>query len=263
MPSNRLTVLFDRALRPSKSSSNLSQITSTEYSSTSTSSRKSNEFLSVLVEYKFDQATILQPQRTPPTPEPKNRTPAPASRPTPRTPARPVSPMRASTTPMIHPPDELFLRVIRRRSANARLEEQRVSRRYSHAHRSDDEMATSVAIAYALPPQYFDLPPDYESPQQSQQTKPFPRIRTNGTIKRQKDSELFLNDSLHSQIDAVIADFGGFRLTEATPIHSAMSPEQEPGLVSPINEIDNIYLERRKRMKRQHRQQEQLHRNTN
>lgn len=63
------------------------------------------------------------------------------------------------------------------------------------------------------------------------------------------------------QIDQVIADFGGFRVTEATPVQSSAREYEEP-LVSPINEIDDLYLERRRQMKRQQRQQEQFHRNT-
>lgn len=255
MPSNRLSVLFDRTLRPSKSASNILQSTANQDGSSSISLRKSNsrEHLSVLVEYNFDQTSPPQRNTSPPTPPSKHNTATTMSTAVPR----PVSPHRANTTPMMHPPDELFLKVIRRRSANARLEEQQRPKQNRHIHR-DDEVATSVAIAYALPPQYFDLPPEYESPQRTQQSQ---RLRTRSTIISLKQPELFLDDPLNMQIDQVIADFGGFRVTEATPVQSSAREYEEP-LVSPINEIDDLYLERRRQMKRQQRQQEQFHRNT-
>lgn len=258
MPSNKLSVLFDRRLRPSKSISNLLQVTSTEDGSGPSLRRtKSKEHLSVLVEYKFEQYSLLPHDTSspPPLPPPKDDTRAatiPAV-----TMKRSVSPLRAGTTPMIHPPDELFLKLIRRRSANARLEEQRVSNGCRHIY-GDNDIETSVAIAYALPPQYFDLPPKYESPQQME---PIPRLRSRGTITKSKQPELFLDDALSLQIDQVIADFGGYRLTEATPVQSATSSLDDV-LVSPINEIDHIYLERRRQMKRQHEQQEQYPLNT-
>lgn len=236
MPMDRLTVLFDRKPRHSKSTSNLSDVADSQglaVPSQRWKRSKSRGRLSIMFEHRVG----------PVPPQPKHAPPPPPT-------AGAVSPMRASTTPTMHPPDELFLRMVRRRSANARLEEQRIQNELDSIEKCSnwpDTIPTPVAVAHALPPQYFELPPEYESPQRMRASPP---IQTRATIARLRDSELFLEDPLKAQIDQTIADFRGFRLTEATPLPT---PTVDEALVSPINDIDTIYLERRREKRRPQR----------
>lgn len=189
------------------------------------------------IEYNFDQRS------------------RPSTYPSPHLPVtKAIVPHRAGTTPLINPPDELFLSMIRRRSANARLEQYCTSTGDESPNGScrKDELPTPVAVAGALPPQYFELPPEYESPQQTQRLWSPPPIRSTATITKHRSTELFIENDLRLQIDQAIADFGGFNLTEATPVHVS-TPESEDYTVSPINEIDTMYLERRAERKRQQR----------
>lgn len=248
MPTNRVCQLFERKLRHTKSASTLlySNKSQSEAVLSQQSRPKSRDSLSVTVEYDFDR-NPRHPTHPPP--------PPPI--------ARTVNPHRASTTPLIHPPDELFLNMVRRRSANARLEQQITPVQEepldNDYYYRKGTLPTPVAIAYSIPPQYFDLPPEYESPQQMQRIWSPPPIRTRATIVKPRGAELFLDQELHIQIDEVIAEFGGFRLTEATPVHSS-TPDVEDAPVSPINDIDTMYLERRAERKRHEREQRQQRR---
>lgn len=245
MPTNRICQLFERKLRQTKSTSNIFNITTTQGDrpSSQQSRPKSRESLSVSVEYNFNQHG------------------RPSTYPSPSAPAvKAVNPNRASTTPLIQPPDELFLSMVRRRSANARLERNRIQdeqlTRIDEGYGRKNTLPTPVAVAYALPPQYFDLPPAYESPQHIQQRWTPPPVRSRATIVKPRGPELFLEDDLHLQIDQAIAEFRGFMVTEATPVQTT-TPETNEAPVSPINEIDNIYLERRRQRREQRQQQRQ------
>lgn len=238
MPTNPVCQFFDRTVRHTRSATSLFSSTSQRSAAWSQESRpKSRESLSVRLEYDFDQRP--RPSTYPP---PLLHT------------TKAVIPHRAGTTPLINPPDELFLSMIRRRSANARLEQRCIPTEYKSSTDSyrKAESPTAVAVAGALPPQYFDLPPQYESPQQTQRLWSPPPIHTRATIVKPRGTELFIEDDLRIQIDQAIADFGGFSLTEATPVHTS-TPESDDCIVSPINEIDTMYLERRAEKKRQQR----------
>lgn len=239
MSSNPICEFFDRTVRRTRSATNLFHASMSQRSATSLqeSRPKSRESLSVRTEHEFSQR------------------PRPSTYPLPLLPTtKIVIPHRAGTTPLIHPPDELFLSMIRRRSANAQLEQHCIPNQYgSPVERyRKGELPTPVAVACALPPQYFDLLPEYESPQQTQQKWFPPPPRSRSTILTSRGAELFIEDDLRIQIDQTIADFGGFSLTEATPVRTS-TPESQDHLVSPINEIDTMYLERRAERKRQER----------
>lgn len=250
MPNNRLSVFFDRKPRHSKSTSDLSEafVPGFEHHEPqwrTPKKRKSKESLTVLQEYNF------KPLPPPPQTVPQVHPP------------RPPSQHRASTTPLMHPPDELFLRMIRRRSLDARLEELRIEeeqhhrRQLQHHQRHDTELDMRLAFASAIPPIYFDLPPEYASPEKYSQptipprhpgrekTKPSPRAAS-----KTRGDRPFLYDPLNVEIDATIAQYTSIRVTEPTPTDS---PRESATMVSPINDIDHMYLERRRQRKMQER----------
>lgn len=97
------------------------------------------------------------------------------------------------------------------------------------------------------------MPPEYESPREVK-SLPLPPIPAIFAEPRQPG--LRLEDTLHAQLDQAIADFTNIRLVEATPVRSPAS-EYDDVLVSPINDIDILYLERRRQMRRMTQQEEQ------
>ncbi|KAJ9659305.1 hypothetical protein H2198_003181 [Neophaeococcomyces mojaviensis] len=250
MPNNRLSVLletFDKKPRHSKSASSLATISVDKSQAPTTQWRKSDhsksrERLNIMQEYHF--------KPLPPAPQKQHeqsRLP-PQHRRLP-TPVKPVTQLRASTAPTMDPPDELFLKMIRRRSANARLEEQRIQ---AEKRVYGEEEIMSVAIASALPPHYFDMPPACASPDSL--LRPLAHVSTDppsnsrGTITKFRDEELFshVGDSLNLQIDETIAQYVMLKISEPTPTRTrSISPMS--ATVSPINDIDHLYLERRRR----------------
>ena len=246
MPNNRLSVLFDRKPRQSKSTSDLSSEVTHQYQPGGSECRQPNKSqsrhaLTVMQEYNF-----RKPLPPPPPPPPAARPPVQSRRPIGQ------HQHRSSTAPVLYPPDELFLKIIRRRSADARLEEMRLDEQQ----KSDPELAMSLAIASAVPPMYFDAPPAYTSPDSdirparasmppyalwTEQPEPLSRLGPRGTITKFKDDELFLENHLKLQIDETIAQYASIRVTQPSP------------MVSPINDIDHMYLERRKQKRREQR----------
>lgn len=263
MPNNRLSVLFDRKPRHSKSTSDLSEAIVPEFDNyqpqwRTPKKRKSKEALTVLQEYNF-KPLPPPPPKTVPKIVPKTVAQTVPQKQLPRAPSQ----QRASTTPLMHPPDELFLRMIRRRSLDARLEELRIEQEQHRrqqqqlSQRHDPELDMRLAFASAIPPIYFDLPPEYASPDNYSQPAIPPRHP--GREKRNtsprasskaRNDELFLHDPLNVEIDATIAQYASISITEPTPTDS---PRESATLVSPINDIDHMYLERRKQRKTQER----------
>lgn len=249
MPHNRLSVFFDRKPRHSKSTSDLSDHYIPDNVNASTQWKlpkrdKSKERLTVLQEYNFKPLPALPP--------------AMPSTHSPRAPSQ----HRASTTPLMHPPDELFLRMIRRRSLDARLEEMRIEqtqqqRQQQYLQKNEQELDMRLAFASALPPTYFDLPPAYSSPQQLSQP-PIPdrhpgrgrRDTAEGQAFRAEQDDFVDDDPLRVEIDETMAQYTSIRVTEPTPTDSP----QPSNLVSPINDIDNMYLERRRQRRMRERQ---------
>lgn len=256
MPNNRLSALFDRKPRQSKSTSNLSSEITTQYLPNppvwgQPRKAQSRQTLTVMQEYNFNKPLPPSPAHPPPPPPPAH--PLIQAQ-------RPLGQYqhRSSTAPVLYPPDELFLKMIRRRSASARLEETRIQEEQKH----DPELAMSLAIASAVPPMYFDAPPEYTSPgsgfpaARTAFTSRIPRIpplessphvRSRGTITRFKGDELFLDERLRLQIDQTMAQYASIRVTEPSPM---ASPDAASTIVSPMNDIDHIYLERRKQKKK-------------
>lgn len=236
MPSNRLSVLFDKKLKHSKSASILTD----QYSGSSTqyqvqqhgglySKRQSHVPDTIMHEYTFGRTGSQAP--------PSKTSSWPQSRP---------SQPRARTTPFIDPPDELFLKTIRRRSAAARLEEMRIEVQQ----KSDPEMAMRVAFASALPPSYLDSPPEYQSPTtEQQQYLPYRRPDPVAPLHLRTDAS-GIDKHLNLQIDETIAQFSSIKVTGPTPIAASQDLSM---IVSPLNDIDQIYLERRRLRKRQER----------
>lgn len=254
MPNNRLSVLFDRKPRHSKSTSNLPSERIPEYQPAQPEWQQprrsqSRQTLSVMQEYNF-----IKPLPPPP--------PLPTH--TSNQTRRPIGQHqhRSSTTPVLYPPDELFLKMIRRRSASARLEEMRIQQEQ----KNDPVLARSLAIASAVPPMYLDAPPEYTSPESEfqphevntaprapwiTQTGPSPRhTGSRGTISKFREDELFLDNDLKLQIDETMAQYMSVSVTQPTPV---ASPPDMSDIVSPMNDIDHIYLERRKQKKREQR----------
>lgn len=241
-------MFLDRRPRYSKSTSNLAtdlQQLSTPSGSvhsyaTQPKYSRSRETLTVTREYNFSEPLPLYPPTKPLAQAP-----------------RLPSQNRSSTAPIMHPPDELFLKMVRRRSANARLEEMRIEREM--AQKNDPELAMSLAIASALPPAYLDRLPTYTSPEEVTKppfpwggpahgkefrVEPPPVERSQAVITKFKQDELFLDDPLRLEIDETIAQYASFQLTEPTPV---VSPQNVSMDISPMNEIDQLYLESRRR----------------
>lgn len=233
MPNNRLSVFFDRKLRYSKSTSNISQDVTPQppiedAQRTKTQRPKSGAGFSVMYEYQFEKPL-------PPLPPLKPATYA----------ARPAHQYRSSTTPTIHPPDELFLSMIRRRSANARLEDTLIESQTSYTH--DSQLDQRVALASALPPTYFDLPPEYYSPEREDSSSAVPRHSASIVPMRVSNDTKAKEDQLFLQINQAITQYSTIQVTEPTPV----SPRDASMLVSPLNDIDRVFLKRRAIRKQQ------------
>lgn len=246
MPNNRLSVLFDRKSRHSKSTSDLSS--------------------EIIPQHHPGQPEWRQSKRSQPRQTPTVMQEHGFNKPLPPPPAHTAGQARrivgqhqhrSSTAPVLYPPDELFLKMIRRRSANALLEEMRIQEERKH----DPGLAMSLAIASAVPPMYFDPPPGYTSPESDLplaraafplpgpriiQLEPSHHLQSRGTISRLKEDELFLDDHLKLQIDEAIAQYASIQVTGPTPV---TSPREASVMVSPMNDIDHIYLEKRKQKK--------------
>lgn len=252
MHNNRLNVLFDKKPRQSKSTSNLPNLSSDDVGQStmhwqSRQASRSRDQLCVTREYQF------KPLPLPPTarysqPRQLSKSLPPAQ---PAKAAKPVIQVRAITTPFMHPPDELYLKMMRRRSANACLEERRIQ----HEHRLyGEEELMSVAIASALPPQYFDTPPSYTSPNSDlsiqplshAHTHPGMKVRGRITVTDQDRPHYRDEDTLGVQIDETIAQYAMLRITQATPT-STRSISPMSATISPMNDIDQLYLERRRK----------------
>lgn len=238
---NRLSALFyrgDRKPRPSKSVSSLPQLENgwTEVQDKSKDIARQRGVGSVLSQDVNRLAVGAPGQHRPVVPPP----PRPGINSLKN--AGPV--MRASTVPTVtlHPPDELYLRVLRRRSANAMLEPQRISNEYGQT--KQDETPISVVIAGALPPDYLESPPSYAYTSADRDSLYGPAFKSRGTTIERRTDELFLNP-LKLQIDETIRDYSSIVVTQATPVGSVPSP-----IASPVNDIDQFYLERRRQRKR-------------
>ncbi|KAK5089587.1 hypothetical protein LTR70_007224 [Exophiala xenobiotica] len=256
MPNNRLSALFDRKPRQSKSTSNLSSKVTTQYLPDPPVWRQprrsqSRQTVTVMQDYNLNKPLPPPPAHPPPPPPPSH--PLIQAQ-------RPFGQYqhRSSTAPVLYPPDELFLKMIRRRSASARLEETRIQMEQKH----DPELAMCLALASAVPPMYFDAPPEYTSPDSDfpAATTAFtsripgitppetsPRVRSRGTITRFREDELFLDERLKLQIDQTMAQYACIRVTEPSPM---ASPDAASTIVSPMNDIDHIYLERRRQKRK-------------
>lgn len=236
---NRLSVFFERKPRHSKSTSQLDASFSssslvTQQQSHQPRMSRSRDTMTIMHEYNFGRPL---PPLPPQSSRSSNRSTHAVSRPHAQT--------RAGTAPVLHPPDELFLKMIRRRSASAVLQE---STRWPRDDQEDQEVAERLAFASAVPPVYFDQPPEYtaydthaesriDTPQRSH-TK---LAVAPHTYNRSRHDELFLT------IDETIASF---KVTQPTPVDS---PQPYDHIVSPMNDIDQLYLERRRRRKHQNR----------
>ena len=159
--------------------------------------------------------------------------------------------IRSNTAPVMQPPDELFLTIIRRRSANSRLERIR-------SQRDDLELATSLAIASAIPPDFLEDPPPYYSLQH----EPFPRnpcqqqsTNTQHIIPRSdppRRQSAFANnipsisESLGIEIDEALAQLSRCQSIDRTPVEQV----DTLSIISPLNDIDQMYLEKRRMNKR-------------
>lgn len=151
---------------------------------------------------------------------------------------------RSNTAPRIHPPDELFLTMIHRRSANARLEEIQNERDFRQ--KNDPALARSFAIACAMPPDFLEAPPPYsslieESSTRQHTSRSMSRRPDTSTIRSMQHDELFFPDSLSSEIHNAIAQLAIFEPVRPTP-----GEFDTMSIISPLNDIDQMYLERRR-----------------
>lgn len=235
--SNRLSLLFDRKPRHSKSISNLDISTESLLRSSQQTQKpktyRGRDTLTVMHEYNFGRPL-------PPLPPQPTQSSSRSAKATPR-----ISQARAATAPMLHPPDELYLKMIRRRSASAVLED---TQAWLRDDREDQDIASRLAFASALPPIYFDQPPDYtEYTAYSVHANPkhdqLQRGRTSGVTQAGSRSKA-VHDELFLTIDETIASF---KMTVPTPL---ASPQRFEHVVSPMNDIDRIYLERTQRKQR-------------
>lgn len=112
---------------------------------------------------------------------------------------------------------------------------------------NDPDMDMRLAFASALPPSYLDFPPEYQSPiKQDQGYLPYQRPSTAHPLPHHDLADNYLK----LQIDETIAQFSSIKVTGPTP---ANAPKDLSLIVSPLNDLDHIYLERRKIKKKQER----------
>jgi len=240
MPDTRLPILFDWQPRYSKSTSSLPSETTPQYLPDQAiwgqpKRSRSRQIITVMREYIFNHPLPLPPVNLHPSPSPACP-PIPAQRPSDQ------YQHRSRTAPVLYPPDELFLQMIRRRSASARLEETRIQ----EEQKCKSELVTRLAIASAVPPMYFDAPPEYTSPKSDVPAarrhstsriyrivalESSPHIIPRGTITKFREDELFLDEHLKLQIDQTIAQYASISVTEPSPL---ASPDGGSTIISPI-----------------------------
>lgn len=240
MSNTRLSIPFDWQPRYSKSTSSLPSETTPQYLSDRSiwgqpKRSRSRQIITVMREYIFNHTLPLPPVNLHPSPSP-GCPPIPAQR------LSDQYQHKSCTAPVLWPPDELFLQMIRRRSASARLEETRIQ----EEQKCTSELVTSLAIASAVPPMYFDAPPEYTSPKSdvpAARTHPTSRIHRivaletsphiipRGTITKFREDELFLDERLKLQIDQTIAQYASISVTEPSPL---ALPDGGSTTISPI-----------------------------